>query len=147
MSVIKDVTEILNLLYLHGWDERNGGNLSYILTDEEVKEVCSGDKVIKTFTYDFDMSDIIGKYFIITGTGTYFKNMLKDPEANLGILKVMDKSTLGLLWGYKDGGKPTSEVPTHLQCHIERLKQDKKTPPSYSLSPNKYYLYDSYLST
>lgn len=123
---IEEVTEILDLLYKHGWDERNGGNLSYILTEEEVESVCDTDKVKRTFTYNFDMSSIVGKYFIITGTGKYFKNCLKDPETNLGILKVIDNHTLGLLWGYKDGGAPTSEAPTHLKCHIERLKVDPK---------------------
>ena len=124
MKVIEEVTEILDLLYKHGWDERNGGNLSYILTLDEVKSVTDPNKVIKTFTYDFDMTDLIGKYFLITGTGTYFKNMLKNPLANLGLLKVLDKNTLGLLWGYSEGGRPTSETPTHLRCHIERLKKD-----------------------
>ena len=124
MKVIEEVTEILDLLYKHGWDERNGGNLSYILTLDEVKLVTDPNKVIKTFTYDFDMTDLIGKYFLITGTGTYFKNMLKNPLANLGLLKVLDKNTLGLLWGYSEGGRPTSETPTHLRCHIERLKKD-----------------------
>lgn len=124
MKVINEVVSILDLLYTHGWDERNGGNLSYIVSEEEVLEVVDEIKVSKTFTYDFDMTDIVGKYFVITGTGTYFKNMVKAPEENLGILKVLDKSTLGLVWGYSKGGRPTSETPTHLQCHIERLKQD-----------------------
>ena len=123
---LNEVTDILDQLYKHGWDERNGGNLSYILTEDEVKEVCDSNKVIKTFEYDFDMSSIVGKYFIITGTGTYFKNMVKAPQDNLGILKVLDKNTLGLLWGYESGGRPTSETPTHLQCHIERLKVDSE---------------------
>lgn len=124
MKAINEVIEILDLLYKHGWDERNGGNLSYILTDQEVKEFGLKDEFKATFTYDFDMSDIVGKYFVITGTGTYFKNMKTNPEANLGLLKVINKNTLGLLWGYSLGGRPTSETPTHLQCHIERLKQD-----------------------
>ena len=124
--VVNEVTEILDLLYKHGWDERNGGNLSYILTLDEVKSVCDPNKVLRIFTYDFDMTTIIGKYFMITGTGTYFKNMTKAPEVNLGILKVLDKNTLGLVWGYSEGGKPTSETPTHLQCHMERLKKDKE---------------------
>ena len=124
MKIINEVTDILNLLYTHNWDERNGGNFSYILTLDEVESVCNPNNIIKTFTYDFDMTPLIGKYFIITGTGAYFKNMVKAPEVNLGILKVLDKSTLGLVWGYCEGGRPTSEAPTHLQCHIERLKQD-----------------------
>lgn len=126
VKVIEEATEIIDLLYKHGWDERNGGNFSYILTYEEVKTIIKEEKEIKEFKYDFDMSSLIGKYFLITGTQKYFKNCLKDPEANLGLLKVKDKNTLSLLWGYKDGGRPTSEAPTHLKCHIERLKIDKE---------------------
>ena len=123
-NVINEVTEILSLLYKHNWDERNGGNLSYILSEEEVKTVCDPTRVLRSFEFDFDMSPLIGTYFIVTGTGKYFKNCLKDPENNLGILKVVSKSKVDLLWGYTDGGKMTSEFPTHLMCHIERLKQD-----------------------
>lgn len=126
MNFIEEVTEILDLLYKHNWDERNGGNLSYILKEDEVKEVCDINNIIKTFKYDFDMSYLVGKYFIITGSGKYFKNCLKDPENNLGIVKVLDKNTLGLIWGYKDGGRPTSELPTHLKSHIERLNVDSE---------------------
>ena len=126
MSCIDEVTEILDLLYKHNWDERNGGNLSYILTEEEVNFICNPNNIIREFKYSFDMSELVGKYFIITGTGKYFKNCLKDPINNLGIMKVLDKNTLGLVWGYLDGGRPTSEAPTHLKCHIERLKQDKE---------------------
>lgn len=122
--IVEEAAKILDLLYLHGWDERNGGNLSLILDEEDVIKYCDTTKIIKTFTYDFDMTSLIGKYFLITGTGTYFKNMKEHPEENLGILKVLDKSTLGLVWGYTTGGKPTSETPTHLICHMERLKVD-----------------------
>ena len=124
MNVIDEVTDILDLLYKHNWDERNGGNLSYLLNEEEVSSLCDCNKIIRTFKYDFDMSPLINKYFLITGTGTYFKNMKKVPVENLGIVKVLDSNTLGLVWGYTNGGKPTSEVPTHLKCHIERLKKD-----------------------
>lgn len=124
MTVIDKVVDIIEELYRHNWDERNGGNLSYILTEEEVEQVCNPNNIIREFKYDFDLSELIGKYFIITGTGKYFRNCLKDPETNLGIMKVSDEHTLSLIWGYKDGGRPTSEAPTHLKCHIERLKVD-----------------------
>lgn len=126
MSVINDVTEILDLLYKHNWDERNGGNLSYIVFENEISQICDPNRIIKTFHYDFNMDELVGTYFIFTGTGKYFKNCLKDPINNLGILKVLDKNTLGLVWGFADGGRPTSEAPTHLKCHIERLKVDKE---------------------
>ena len=76
MNGLEQVTDILEELYRHGWDERNGGNLSYILTEEEVKQVCDINNVIREFKYDFDLSSLVGKYFIITGTGKYFKNCL-----------------------------------------------------------------------
>ncbi|MGM9814417.1 MAG: rhamnulose-1-phosphate aldolase [Candidatus Enteromonas sp.] len=125
MKLIEEVTDILDHLYVHGWDERNGGNLSYIAKEDEVAEVCPLDSDLRHFVYeDVDLSPIVGKYFVITGTGKYFKNCKKDPETNIGIMHVDDAHTLRLLWGYKDGGRPTSEAPTHLLCHIERLKKD-----------------------
>ena len=125
MKLIEQVTDILSHLYNHGWDERNGGNLSYIATEEEVAEVCPLDSNLRSFTYpDCDLSALIGKYFVITGTGKYFKNCEKDPETNLGIVRVEDAHTLRLLWGYKTGGSPTSEAPTHLLCHAKRLAKD-----------------------
>ena len=124
MNKLLETVEILDLLYKHGWDERNGGNLSLILDENEVKEITSDLSVKRTFETDFDMTPILGKYFLITGTGSYFKNMVKNPAENLGIVKVLDKNTLGLVWGYEGGGRPTSEHPTHLICHMERLVKD-----------------------
>lgn len=37
---------------------------------------------------DFDASPLEGKIFIVTGTGKYFKNVEKDPETNLGIVRI-----------------------------------------------------------
>jgi len=125
MKFLDEVTDILSLLYKHNWDERNGGNLSYILEEEEVWTVCNPNKVIRSYEYsDLDMTPLVGKYFIVTGTGKYFKNCVKDPENNLGILKIATAHRIDLLWGYHDGGRMTSELPTHLLSHAERLKVD-----------------------
>lgn len=126
MKCIEEVCDILDLLYQHGWDERNGGNLSYRLTKEEVRTICEEDEFIRFFKYDFNLEPLIGMYFLITGTGKYFKNCKKNPEENLGILQVIDAHTLGLLWGYTNNGSPTSEAPTHLKSHMERLKWDNE---------------------
>jgi rhamnulose-1-phosphate aldolase len=67
MNCIEQVCEIIDLLYKHNWDERNGGNLSYIVSEEEVKEICNPENIIREFKYNFDLSALIGKYFIITG--------------------------------------------------------------------------------
>ena len=74
---------------------------------------------------DFDASPLEGKIFIVTGTGKYFKNVEKDPESNLGIVRIgKGGKNVELLWGYKDGGRPTSEFPAHMMSHIARLSVD-----------------------
>ena len=110
-------------MYRMGWDERNGGNISVLLDSAEVGEYLDLNKVIRTIPTGFDATALIGKIFIVTGTGKYFKNVMDDPETNLGIIRIAgDGTTAELLWGYKDGGKFTSELPAHLMSHIKRLE-------------------------
>ena len=118
-------------MYRLGWDERNGGNISYMLDEKEVKEYLDIDNVIRDIPLmgvnevDFDITPLIGKYFIVTGTGKYFKNVEGDPETNLGIVRIgKDGKHIELLWGFKDGGRPTSEFPAHMMSHMARLKVD-----------------------
>ena len=118
-------------MYRLGWDERNGGNISYLLKEEEVAEYLDLNNVIRTIPLmgvneeDFDASPLEGKIFIVTGTGKYFKNVESDPETNLGIVRIgKGGKNVELLWGYKDGGRPTSEFPAHMMSHIARLSVD-----------------------
>lgn len=118
-------------MYRLGWDERNGGNISYLLKEEEVAEYLDLNNVIRTIPLmgvneeDFDASPLEGKIFIVTGTGKYFKNVESDPETNLGIVRIgKGDKNVELLWGYKDGGRPTSEFPAHMMSHIARLSVD-----------------------
>lgn len=112
-------------MYRLGWDERNGGNISYMLDTDEVAEYLDPSHVIRTIPLGFDASDLAGKIFIVTGTGKYFKNVEHDPEKNLGIIRIdADGKNAELLWGYSDGGKFTSELPAHLMSHAARLAED-----------------------
>lgn len=120
---VKEMMKTTSLMYKLGWDERNGGNISYMLDEALVGEYLDTDKIIRTIPTGFDATALIGKIFIVTGTGKYFKNVEFDPENNLGIIRIAkDGTTAELLWGYSDGGRFTSELPAHLMSHIERLK-------------------------
>lgn len=112
-------------MYRLGWDERNGGNISYMLDETQVAEYLDLNNVIRTIPTGFQADSLIGKIFIVTGTGKYFKNVESDPETNLGIIRIAkDGTTAELLWGYKDGSKFTSELPAHLMSHMARLSVD-----------------------
>lgn len=122
---VKEMCDTTANMYRLGWDERNGGNISYLLDENEVAEYLDLNNVIRTTPTGFDAPELIGKIFIVTGTGKYFKNVEKDPENNLGIIRIAkDGTTAELLWGYSDGGKFTSELPAHLMSHRARLKVD-----------------------
>ena len=111
-------------MYNHGWDERNGGNISLLLDEAEVKEYL--DMVpIRTLETGFSAPELSGKLFLVTGTGKYFKNVQYAPDVNLGIVRLTENGTKAeLLWGYSDGGRFTSEFPAHMMSHVARRKVD-----------------------
>ena len=140
---VKEMEATTANMYRLGWDERNGGNISYLLKEEEVAQYLDTNKVLREIPTGFEAKSLIGKYFIVTGTGKYFKNVEKDPETNLGIFRIApDGKTAQLLWGYKDGGRFTSELPAHLMSHMARLKVDPEnrvvmhSHPTYTLAMN-----------
>ena len=99
-----------------GWHERNGGNLSYRMKDEDVeavKEYLKEDGQWKEI--GTEVPDLAGEYFMVTGSGKYFRNVIIDPEDSIGIIKVDETGTkYQIQWGFVNGGRPTSELPSHL---------------------------------
>ena len=113
----------LTNMYNHGWDERNGGNVSILLEEEQVAGCLDIRKVIRNIPTGFAVPELAGKYFLVTGTGKYFKNVQYAPEENLGLVRITDGGDEAeLLWGFSDGGKFTSEFPAHLMSHAARLQ-------------------------
>ena len=130
-------------MYRLGWDERNGGNISYLLDEKEVAEYLDLTAVKRVLPLGFNATALAGKIFIVTGSGKYFKNVIDDPENNLGIVRISaDGDNVELLWGYSDGGKCTSEFPAHLMSHMARLQVDPEnrvvmhTHPTNTLAMN-----------
>ena len=140
---VREMEKTTANMYRLGWDERNGGNVSYLLDEKEVAEYLDLSHVIRTIPTGFDAKPLIDKIFIVTGTGKYFKNVESDPETNLGVVRIgRDGTTAELLWGYKDGGRFTSEFPAHMMSHMARLAVDPQhrivmhTHPTYTIAMN-----------
>ena len=112
-------------MYDHGWDERNGGNISLLLDEADVAAYLDLNRVLRTLSTGFQAPALEGRYFLVTGTGKYFKNVQYAPEVNLGLVRLTERGTQAeLLWGYADGGKFTSEFPAHMMSHVARLAVD-----------------------
>ena len=122
----KFVKQFINLCfegYQKGWHERNDGNLSYRIKKEEVESIK------ENFTYQEEreigtiVKDLSNEYFLVTGSGCYLMNVKEYPEENICIIKVNDDGTkYQICWGLKNGGKPTSELPSHLM-NLEVIKR------------------------
>ena len=50
-------------MYAHGWDERNGGNISLMLEENEVREYLDPEKALRTIPTGFAAPELEGKYF------------------------------------------------------------------------------------
>ena len=110
--------------YKQGWHERNGGNLSYRLKKGEV-EAIRGRMYRDTSWQPIgtEVPGLAGEFFLVTGTGKYFRNIIVDPEACLTIIEIDETgSNYRIRWGLVEGGNPTSELPTHLMNHEVKKK-------------------------
>ena len=134
---MNELIRCITNMYRLGFDERNGGNISVMVTEDELKDYLDLDKVIREIPMGFDASEIKGKYFIVTATGGYFRNVEINPNDNLGIIRIKeDGTTAELIWGYEDGGKFTSELPAHLMAHMVRLRKDPQSRVVTHCHPN-----------
>lgn len=111
-----------------GWHERNGGNLSYRIKAEEigsVKEELKEDGEWKPI--GTSVSALAGEYFLVTGSGKYFRNVLRDPEDSICIIE-LDRTgeNYRVVWGLINGGRPTSELPSHLMNLEVKKKRNEK---------------------
>lgn len=125
---VKDIAKTASNMYRLGWCERNSGNISCLLDEDEVKEYLDTERVLRTIPIGFDALRLAGDIYIVTATGSYFKNIEAAPEENLGVFRISaDGKQAELLWGYKGGKRFTSELPAHLMSHIERRKADPES--------------------
>ena len=118
---------IIDNMYRLGWDERNGGNVSMLLSPEEV-ETYVPKETIREIPLPIVADEIVrGRTFAITRTGGYFRNTKGDPRKNIGVITISDDGKIAHLhWGFEDNGCFTSEVYAHLMCHATRLKVNPK---------------------
>ena len=115
-------------MYAHGWDERNGGNISVRLDEVQVGEYLDTSAVQRSIPTGFSAPELDGEIFLVTGAGKYFKNVQYAPDVNLGIVRLADGGqTARLLWGFTDGGTFTSEFAAHMMSHAVRLAVDPES--------------------
>lgn len=116
---VKDFIRLCDDGFRQGWHERNGGNLTYRMKPEEVAQVKEGLRFMESWNpIGTEVPGLAEEFFLVTGSGKFFRNVMLDPEDTLGIVEIDDKGeNYRLCWGFTGGGRPTSELPSHLMNH------------------------------
>lgn len=111
--------------FRQGWHERNGGNASYRLTDEETALVRELVPEVDAAWMPLNVEAPVlgGSMFLVTAAGSYFQDLEKAPERLLGIVELSDAGdAYRMRWGFADGGRPTSEFAGHMLIHEARFQ-------------------------
>lgn len=120
VAIIKSFIRTCNDGWLLGWHERNGGNLTYRLKKEELQEVKPyfTDKPREWVLMGVKAENLSGEYFITTGSGKFMRNVILDAQDSIGIVEINNEGdSYRIVWGLTNGGKPTSEFPSHFLNH------------------------------
>lgn len=97
------------------WHERNGGNISWLLTNEEVDSIKHNFVEGEVYPLDVKVPALQDQYIIVSASGKFFGNVEIDFEEVLGVIKIVEGGTsYQILWGFANDSRPTSELPTHL---------------------------------
>ena len=110
-----------------GWHERNGGNLSYRVKPEEVEEVKENFEAREWNSIGTAVPNLAGEYFLVTGSGKYFRNVTIKPEDSICMIELDEKGeNYRIVWGLVNGGRPTSELPSHLMnLEVKKLQDER----------------------
>lgn len=126
IKAVKEVADLSYKMWERGWDEANGGNISYILTEEEAAELDYTPGTGRKITLKEGIPDIVrGKYFLVTATMSYFRELRDDLDHLTGIVYMpAEGDDYEVVRGLEGDNRPTSEFGPHLGVHAARLEVD-----------------------
>lgn len=128
VEFVKGFIRMANDGWEQGWHERNGGNLSYRVKADEVESVRENFEPKEWQPIGTAVPNLSEEYFLVTGSGKYFRNVIIKPEDSICMIELDEKGeNYRIVWGLVNGGRPTSELPSHLM----NLEVKKLQNPNY----------------
>lgn len=125
LPAVAEVRDLTYKMWLRGWDEAYGGNVTYLLTDEEAQAFAYQPGAGRTAHLAEGIPQALrGRYVLVTATGSYFREIRDDPDHLLGIVYLPLEGDEYEIAAGLEGGRPTSELASHLMTHAVRLAAD-----------------------
>lgn len=123
-SRIDEVAEVAGYLWEKGWAERNGGNISYNITDVVDDNIRALTPVSEKFHIGKPVPALSGNYFLVTGTGKRMRYVHSSPMDNASIIRISGDGSYYEIMAEKPI-RPTSELPSHLMIHNHMAEQGR----------------------
>lgn len=123
LAFVKGFVRLCSDAWNQGFHECNGGNVSYRLTAEDVTATRSFfyDNPSSWVSLGTSVAGMGGEYVLVTGAGVHLRQVPLDPDATIGIVEISSAGDAWrIVWGFKNGGVPTSEFSTHVAVHAVR---------------------------
>lgn len=115
-KIISECAEVAGYLWERGWAERNGGNISYNITEVADQAVRSLPAISEPIQIGTALTNIAGHYFLVTGTGKRMRYFCTHPMENSSIIRISEDGTNYVIVA-EQPVMPTSELPSHLMMH------------------------------
>ena len=125
-SRIDEVAEVAGYLWEKGWAERNGGNISYNITDVVDDNIRALTPVSEKFPIGKPVPALSGNYFLVTGTGKRMRYVHSSPMDNASIIRISGDGSYYEIMAEKPI-RPTSELPSHLMIYNHMAEQGPQT--------------------
>jgi len=117
-KIVADIAEVAQYLWEKGWAERNAGNITVDIT-EFAPRISVDLAQFAKIPMEITSSELAGRYFFVTTTGKRCRDLGRQPEKSLLIVRIADElDGYRILWGGEGPkSRPTSELVPHLKIH------------------------------
>lgn len=112
-AVIDNCAEVAGYLWQKGWAERNGGNMTYNITEYVDDEIKTMPAIAPAKQIGEVLPNIKGMYFYAKGTGKRMRDLARWPMQNGAIIRICDDCASYEIIA-DEVVMPTSELPSHL---------------------------------
>lgn len=115
-KAIFDVAEVAGYLWMKGWAERNGGNITLNITEFIDNDIRKMPAISKPLPIGNTLPGLKGTYFYCKGTNMRMRDLARDPMSNGSVVRICDDCSNYEIIADKPV-VPTSELVSHLSIH------------------------------
>lgn len=115
-NVIMQTAEVAGYLWVKGWAERNGGNITLNITEFVDGSITKMPPISEPIKIGTTLPNLKNCYFYCKGTGKRMRDLSRQPMENGSIIRILEDCAAYEIIADK-AVIPTSELPSHLAVH------------------------------